>query len=471
MTNLSLPNPVGKQREVLALSPQGHFVILGTAGSGKTTLAILRASMLSRTACSNQEKVLLVTFNKALVTYLKEICDGELKKVDVRNYHKFARGYLYSQNKIGSRDIIDSDEKLELIRKAIEIIRDDDGNSVYTKAAEVFHEEIRWIQRVGITDYESYRSATRVGRAGTRIIRDHRRYFYNVYQKYLQLRSDAGYKYDWDDLAWHVWNCFIRDNTARVYRHIVIDEGQDFSPVMLKSLVAAVPDDGSVTFFGDVAQQIYGSRITWRNAGLRPVKIWGFEENYRNTKEIAALGLAIAEQPFYKDVPDMVEPKFPKASGPKPTLVQFEDEKEELERIVSVAIERSHTQTVAVLVRDRQIVDIIISKLRSKRIKAQELHGKMSAWNPNPGISVGTYHSAKGLEFGVVLMPLCNKDKIPAEDRIIALEGEDEAMAEEARLIYVGVTRAKQQLLISYTGEITPILPADPNLYQRVVSG
>jgi len=74
----SLPNSVGKQREVLALRSRGHFVILGTAGSGKTTLAILRASILPQTACSNQEKVLLITFNKALVTYLKEICDGEL---------------------------------------------------------------------------------------------------------------------------------------------------------------------------------------------------------------------------------------------------------------------------------------------------------------------------------------------------------------------------------------------------------
>jgi len=57
---------------------------------------------------------------------------------------------------------------------------------------------------------------------------------------------------------------------------------------MLQSLVAAVPEGGSITFFGDVAQQIYGGRISWRNAGLQVDNshIWRFDQNYRNSKEI-----------------------------------------------------------------------------------------------------------------------------------------------------------------------------------------
>lgn len=41
-----LPRPVGRQKEVLALPTAGHTVVLGTAGSGKTTLAIHRAAYL-----------------------------------------------------------------------------------------------------------------------------------------------------------------------------------------------------------------------------------------------------------------------------------------------------------------------------------------------------------------------------------------------------------------------------------------
>ena len=61
---------------------EGHYVVLGTAGSGKTTLAILRVAYHAKTDCSYNEKVLLVTFNKALVTYLKYISEGSLKNVD-----------------------------------------------------------------------------------------------------------------------------------------------------------------------------------------------------------------------------------------------------------------------------------------------------------------------------------------------------------------------------------------------------
>lgn len=42
----SLPLTVGRQREILYLPSSGHSVVLGTAGSGKTTLSILRSAYL-----------------------------------------------------------------------------------------------------------------------------------------------------------------------------------------------------------------------------------------------------------------------------------------------------------------------------------------------------------------------------------------------------------------------------------------
>lgn len=45
---VSLPTPIGRQREVLYLPAAGHFVVLGAAGSGKTTLTILRAAIWQR---------------------------------------------------------------------------------------------------------------------------------------------------------------------------------------------------------------------------------------------------------------------------------------------------------------------------------------------------------------------------------------------------------------------------------------
>lgn len=57
--------PDGKQKEVLALPATGHIVVLGTAGSGKTTMALFRAIGLAN--LPSHPNVLVATFNRALV--------------------------------------------------------------------------------------------------------------------------------------------------------------------------------------------------------------------------------------------------------------------------------------------------------------------------------------------------------------------------------------------------------------------
>ena len=115
---------------------------------------------------------------------------------------------------------------------------------------------------------------------------------------------------------------------------------------MLQSLIKAIPTDGSLTYFGDVAQQIYGSRVSWRQAGFNSPKIWIFKQNYRNTKEIAKLALAISESSFFKDNVDLVEPQFPKASGPLPAVIKYSEEEEEVKALISQAKHFSKNETV-----------------------------------------------------------------------------------------------------------------------------
>ena len=81
---MKLPAPEGRQREVLYLPAKGDVVVLGTAGSGKTTLAILRAAHLSDPKTGHSGRTLRVTFNKALVAYLKHLQHRELNLVSVQ---------------------------------------------------------------------------------------------------------------------------------------------------------------------------------------------------------------------------------------------------------------------------------------------------------------------------------------------------------------------------------------------------
>lgn len=464
---MSLPNPVGRQKEVLYLPANGHFVVLGTAGSGKTTMAILRAAYLANS--HSGENTLLVTFNRALVTYLNSLAPSELYNVDVRTYHHFARGYLQSRGKMRENAIVNGNPQLNLVIRALEEAKTAYGTiAMLQRSPEVFAEEFKWMAKLGIRTEEDYMEVERVGREDTRIIRKYRPIVYNVYQRYLRLRSEAGYDYDWDDLAQSVQYEFENDNSPRMYRHIVIDEGQDFSPVMLKSLVLAIPPDGSLTFFGDMAQQIYGSRISWRSAGLRPSKIWEFKENYRNSKQIAQLGLAISDMSFFQGVSDLVEPNAPKADGPLPTLVKCRNEDEETKLALQQAIAMGNTQVVAILTRNRTREKHYLNSISASGLPVQRLHRNMYTWSSEPRVSVGTYHSAKGLEFDAVILPYCSDTKLPDKSRILALDSEEDAMSDEGRLLYVAVTRAKTRLIIMYSGNPTQLLPVNPALYQQV---
>jgi DNA helicase IV len=117
---MSLPQPIGRQKEVLYLPAQGHFAVLGTAGSGKTTLAILRSAFLANVRTEHGGRTLLVTFNKALVNYLQHLKNDKLANVTIENYHTFARGYLNSRKKMSSYAILDPDSRENLVNLAVQ---------------------------------------------------------------------------------------------------------------------------------------------------------------------------------------------------------------------------------------------------------------------------------------------------------------------------------------------------------------
>ncbi|MCL6449368.1 MAG: AAA family ATPase [Armatimonadetes bacterium] len=461
-----LPTPIGRQREVLCLPAEGHHVVLGTAGSGKTTLAILRSAYLADPSTDHHGKTLLVTFNRALVTYLKHLQERALDNVTVETYHTFARGYLGHRGKMSYNDICSNPrQRVELIQQAIlEVSKNYREHPLFSYPVELFSEEFRWLAQHGISTCAGYEDAERVGRGAARFHKKFRKVVFEIYEKYKELRSAAGWSYDWDDLATAVSDEFNQDNTPRLYKHVVIDEGQDFSPEMIRSLVKAISPNGSLTFFGDVAQQIYGRRMSWRSAGLAVRKIWEFKENYRNTKQIAQLGLAISRMPYFTGTADLVEPVTPTADGPLPTLVHCSSKEAEIELAINQAIQMAKTQSVAILTRDRAAEKTIKSRLPRTAIR---LHRDMTTWQAGPGIRYGTYHSAKGLEFDAVILPFCDRETLPDPKEIEAF-GWDEATRQDGKLLYVGVTRAKTRLIITYSGEPTNLLPDDANLYERV---
>ncbi len=67
------------------------------------------------------------------------------------------------------------------------------------------------------------------------------------------------------------------------------------------------------------------------------------------------------------------------------------------------------------------------------------------------GVTLASFHAAKGLEWDTVFLVGCSDGLLP-----ITMADTPEAIEEERRLLYVGVTRARERLTLSYAGARTP---------------
>jgi superfamily I DNA/RNA helicase len=457
----NLPPPIGKQAEVLYLPAEGQVVVLGSAGSGKSTIAVHRALYLANPRLDHGGQTLLLTLNRSLGAYLRFMA-GTGTAVKIENYHLWARGYLNSLGLMGGYGTICEGPKREqLIQTAIGLIAETSDDPVLRRPAELIKEEIAWIAQHGLGLLEDYQAAERVGRGDARVTRRERPIVFQVYSTYLELREEAGFRYDWEDLSHAVVKATASDKRPRMYRHIIVDEMQNFSPAMLRSLVDYLPEDGSITIFGDSAQQIYGRLLSWRAAGLSVSKVWRFDRNYRNSLPIARLARAISEMPYFKDVEDLVTPITPIVEGPKPTIVECSNALVELELVVQQARAWGATRSVGILLPDRQD---LYRQIRKRLPKHTTLSRDLQAWTGLPGIYFGTYYAGQGLEFDTVILPGLADGQMP-EAADLETFGEEEALATDGKLFYVGVTRARREVLITHTGAISKLIPPDRDLY------
>jgi superfamily I DNA/RNA helicase len=144
--------------------------------------------------------------------------------------------------------------------------------------------------------------------------------------------------------------------------------------------------------------------------------------------------------------------------------VRFGSGRDEIRFVVNQARTAASTQQVAVLFRDRRAEDDFVRELGKTR--ATRLHRDLSVWPDGPGLFYGTYHSAKGLEFDTVLLPYLTAEHLPHPPDVEAF-GQSEASAQDSKLLYVGVTRAKSNLILTHAGNRTALLPPEDGLYAR----
>ncbi len=253
------------------------------------------------------------------------------------------------------------------------------------------------------------------------------------------------------------------------YGALLIDEGHDFEPEWLRLVTQMIdPETNALLFLYDDAQSIYkkksGLGFSLASVGIQAAgRTTILRLNYRNTREILRYAYDFARHYLESggggdaQIP-LVEPEAAGTSGPEPVLKLLPDRLAEV-RYALACIRRWHgdgvpLRDIAVLYPGGAYGREMAGTLRQAGIAHQWLGSKQykAAFDPEAEqVTVLTIHSSKGLEFRRVI--LIGTGSL----------GQDEARIQaDARLLYVGMTRAQEALLLTSSAE---------NPFSRVLAG
>jgi superfamily I DNA/RNA helicase len=239
------------------------------------------------------------------------------------------------------------------------------------------------------------------------------------------------------------------------YDAVLVDEGHDFKPEWFKLVVQMIhPDTNSLLVLYDDAQSIYNGpkklRFSFSSVGVQAKgRTTILKLNYRNTAEILSVARAFADdllspQDTEEDQAPTVQPMSTGRRGSKPVLVKLPSIKDEVDYIVNRLAEANRTgmpwKDMGILYRRYTYGQQLADAFTRKCIPFQWQQDKKSFYSPlHDSVKLITMHSSKGLEFPFVCIPA-----------IGAPSKEEDVLQDEARLLYVAMTRATQELVMTH---------------------
>ena len=457
------------QQEVVERDYNGPFRVSGTAGTGKTVVAIHRAAFLVRN--NPDAMVLLTTFSdtlaNALHTKLRRLIQNEprlAERVEVNAIDTVGERLYRAQfgaPKIAPQEIIQ-----EFLAKAA-------GEVEAHKFSPRFllSEWENVVDAWQLDSWEAYRNIRRLGRK-TRLPVAQRSILWSIFEKVKAQLQDQG-------LVTRAGMFGLLAEKLKDRRHppfdfAIVDEAQDISVAQLRFL-AALGDQrpNSLFFAGDLGQRIFQTPFSWKALGVdirgrsRTLKI-----NYRTSHQIRVQADRLLG-PEVADVDGNVEDRRGTVSafnGEPPTIDFFESEDEE-SKAVGTWLQECRDKGV-----DAHEMGIFVRSAEELNRAREAVRGagfSFQVLDENDGkgkdcVSISTMHLAKGLEFRAVAVMACDDEVIPLQDRIETVaDSADlvEVYDTERHLLYVACTRARDYLLI------TGVTPASEFLDDLINAG
>lgn len=441
------------QREVVERVFSGPARVTGTAGTGKTIVALHRAARAVRD--DPLARVLLTSFSRplanALLPKLRILLADEpsmLDRVSVASFEDAATE-LY-QLATGRRAALAS---TEIQQGAIERAMSDLGYS----DLQLRFVTAEWRQVVdawNLTDLASYAAVPRIGRRN-RLGSKQREALWPVFEAARAILVARG-QLTLSQLFAAVEAAY-RDNAHKPFSHVIVDEAQDLGVSDLRMMGAVSSGPNSLFFAGDLGQRIFQLPFSWLALG---VDVRGRSSslriNYRTSRQIreAADQLLPAK---VRDVDGIEDDRTGAQSvfeGPAPIISECEDVASEITTVgayLRSAIEDGiRPSEIGIFVRSSEY----LSRCRAA-IAAAELDGRQLSERVEEAVdcvSFGTMHLAKGLEFKAVAVMACDDVALPLQSRVDEATDEDELkeiFETERHLLYVACTRARDRLVVS----------------------
>jgi mRNA-degrading endonuclease RelE of RelBE toxin-antitoxin system len=441
------------QRELVERDYNGPVRVAGSAGTGKTIVAVHRAVYLARKY--PESRLLLTTFSEplsnALSTKLRHLIGNQPRlgeRMEVLSLNAVGRR-LYERN-IGKPRFANAETLRDLLAKASEETPENRFSMQFLLS--------EWEQVVDawqLATWEAYRDVVRLGRK-TRLKEPQRALAWSIFEKVkavMKAKQLISLSQMFSELA-----TFYSTNVSRPFEFIIVDEAQDVSIAQLRFLAALGTDSGNSLFFaGDLGQRIFQQHFSWKALG---VDVRGrattLRINYRTSHQIRMKADRLLG-PEMADVDGIVEQRKSTISvfnGPSPTIQTFDSTEAEAKGVSDWLKTRTQEgllpHEVAIFVRSgaeleraRAAAELAAIPFKVLDERVETVHGKAS---------IATMHLAKGLEFRAVAVMACDDEIVPLQQRIETVADDsdlEEVYNTERQLLYVACTRARDHLLVT----------------------
>jgi len=446
------------QRDLVERDYAGPAKVTGAAGTGKTVVAMHRARRLAHRG----ERVLFASFVTTLcdnvARQLDRLCTpADRARIAVATVHKVARDIVLTREP--AMRIADARQVAELL-EAQRL-----AHAPAFDAGFVRSELDNVVQRQGLSTWADYRAAARTGRGTALGVRDRQR-LWRVFSGLREALAADG-AYEWSTLCLRAAELVAAGEVRPSFTAVIVDELQDLRPPELRLIRAlAAPRPEHLFMVGDAGQRIYPGGFSLRALGIDVVgRATVLRVNYRTTEQIRrsadrVLGDAV------DDMDGATEDRRGTRSllrGPAPTFEGFPSPAAELQGAVAAVegwrAEGRRLDEIAIFARSSRALRALEAALAAVDIPTHLLSDKSPA---EPGrVHLGTMHRAKGLEFKAVLVHGAGADTVPHPKALASAtdpRDRQDALDRERRLLYVAMTRARDELRVTWTGAPSPFL-------------